>query len=79
MTEKNVSVRLSMEGYSVKKALYRNKEAVKAVLSVVVGVNYVAGFDLKTVGVSLATAILALGSKLVWDAFDYYFSEVIIE
>lgn len=70
------SPRLSFKGYSFKEALFRNKNEVKAVLSIIAGAAYITGFDLKTFGVALATAAVALASKLVYDAFDFYFSEV---
>lgn len=79
MTETKLSPRLSFEGYSFKKALYRNKNELKALLAVIVGYNFVGGVDLQKLLLSLATAGLALSSKLVWDAFDYYFTEVKVE
>lgn len=76
MVIKEMSPRLSWKGYSFKQALFRNKNEVKAVLAIIVGANYLTGFDWKTFGLSVAAGVIALVSKLVWDAFDYYFTEV---
>ena len=37
------SPRLSFKGYNIKKALYRNKDAVKAILALLLGANYLSG------------------------------------
>ena len=71
-----VSKRLSLKWYSIKEALYRNKDYVKAIIMLLAGYSYFTGFDLKTFGIAVGTAAVALVGKLLMDAFDFYFSEV---
>lgn len=70
------SPRLNFKGYKLSEALYRNKDSIKAIVAILGGVNIAIGFDIKTLGISLAGAVCALGVKLIADAVDYYFSEV---
>lgn len=70
------SPRLSFKGYSFPKALYRNKDIVKALLLFIVGYGYFQGFVLSAFLSGLGMSTAALAGKLVLDAFDYYFSEV---
>lgn len=72
------SPRLSFKGYRFAEALYRNKDAIKGVIAILAGVNFLTGFDWKSLLISLGTAVVALGVKLMADAVDYYFSEVTI-
>lgn len=70
------SPRLSFKGYSFRQALYRNKDAVKAIVAIITGANFLVGFDWKTFGVTLATGVIALATKLVIDAVDFWFGEI---
>ena len=70
------SPRLSFKGYRIQEALYRNKEAIKSVLAIILGANFFAGFDLQVFLLSLGAATVALAGKLIQDAFDYYMTEV---
>jgi hypothetical protein len=71
--------RLSFKGYSLATALYRNKDSIKGILAILGGINFVLGFNWKTLLISLAGAFSALLVKLITDAVDYYFSEVTID
>lgn len=66
----------SFQGYSFKEALVRNKDAVKAVIAVITGANYLIGFDWRTFAISLGGGLIALGVKLLADAVDFYFGEI---
>jgi len=70
------SPRLSFKGYSLKKALYRNKDAVKAIIALITGANFLGGFDWNKFLLSLAAGVIALASKLLVDAIDYWFGEI---
>jgi hypothetical protein len=71
-----LSPRLSFKGYSFGTALYRNKDTLKAIVGLLSAIQVATGFDWKTLGVSLGTALIGLVVKLLADAVDYYFSEV---
>jgi hypothetical protein len=77
------SPRLSFSGYKFSEALYRNKDAVKALVMVLGGYNtYITvtgGFDWKALAISLGVAVGALGVKLISDAVDFFFTEVTLE
>jgi len=70
------SPRNSFKGYTLPVALYRRKNEVKALLAILGGVNFYAGFDWKTLGLSFAAGAVGLVVALVGDAIDYYFTEV---
>lgn len=72
----SISPRGNFKGYDLKVALLKNKDSVKAVLTIIVGASVIVGVDWKQFLMLLAGSIIALGSKIVWDAFDYWFSEV---
>lgn len=75
-----MSPRLSFKGYSLGEALYRNVDAIKGVLAIIGGINvasvFAAGFEWRTVMISLGAAVAALLVKLLGDAVDFYFKEV---
>jgi len=66
----------SFAGYSFQEALYRNKDAVKAILAIITGANFLVGFDLHTFLITLASGGIALATKLLVDAVEFYFDEV---
>jgi hypothetical protein len=70
------SKRLSFKGYSFSVALGRNVDAIKAVVALLTGANYMLGFDWKTLGISLIAGIATLAVKLLADAVDFYFSDI---
>lgn len=70
------SPRRSFEGYDFKEALVRNKDSVKALVAIITGANFLVGFDWKIFGLSLAGATIALATKLIGDAVDFWFGEV---
>ena len=76
MVLKRVSEVRSFEGYSFTEALYRNKDAVKAIVAIITGANFFVGFDVRVFLLSLAGGAVALGAKLLQDAVDFYFDEV---
>lgn len=75
-----VSPRLSFKGWALSVWLVKNKGFVKTVLapcSAIVTGGFV--FDLaslKVLGIAVGGALLTIGFKLGWDAFDYFVSEV---
>jgi hypothetical protein len=75
-----LSPRMSFKGYKFSEALYRNIDSLKALLTVVGGINFAlvfsTGFDWQTLLVSLAATGGALGVKLLIDAIHYFFAEV---
>lgn len=74
------SPRMSFKGYKFSEALYRNIDTVKALLTIVSGINFFVAFngsyDWHTLLVSLAATGGALAVKLLVDAINYYFAEV---
>ena len=73
------SARLSFKGYRFSEALYRNKDSLKGVLTVLVGYStYLTAttFDYKAFLLALGVSAGAFVGKLIFDAFDFYFSEV---
>lgn len=69
------SPRLSFKGYKFSEAIYRNKDSVKVILSLLATINGVTrdwNVFFITVGISVATLIV----KLAVDAFDYFVTEV---
>lgn len=67
---------MSFKGYKITTALYRNKDALKALIILITGYSYFTEFKLETFLVALGLASSALLGKLVLDAFDYFFTEV---
>jgi len=72
------SPRMSFKGYSFTVALYRNKDALKAIFAIVAGVNVVTGFDWKIFGLTIAGAASTFVGKMLLDAFDFFFGETTI-
>ncbi len=74
------SARKSWKGYSFSEALYRNIDSIKGIVAIIGGLNFasvfVAGFDWKTLLLTVGTAVFGLVVKLVADAVDFYFKEV---
>jgi hypothetical protein len=70
------SPRLSFKGYRFSEALYRNKDAIKAIVAILGGISFATQMDWKIISISLATASTALVVKLLADAVDFYFTEV---
>ena len=66
----------TFQGYSFAQALYRNKDSVKAILAIITGANFFTGFDLRIFLVSLAGGVIALATKMLVDAVDFYFENV---
>ncbi len=79
MVEKK-SPRLSFKGYKFSEALFRNKDSIKAIVSLLGGINFIAafssGFDWITLLITLGAGVVGLGVKLLSDAVDFYFGEV---
>jgi hypothetical protein len=71
-----LSPRLSFKGYSIREALFRNKEYIKAILVVISGFNFYTGFDWKKALFSILAGIATLGVKMIIDAIDFYFTEI---
>lgn len=71
-----LSPRLSFQGYRISEALYRNKDILKLLLGVITGYSYFTGFEWMPFTIAVGGAIVLLVTKLAFDAFDYYFSEV---
>lgn len=76
MVEENKTKKYSMEGYDFSEALYRNKDSVKGIVAILVGLNFMIHIDWKTTTLSIAAGICTLAAKLLADAVDYYFKEV---
>jgi hypothetical protein len=74
------SPQMTWKGYRFSEALYRNIDSIKAIIAIIGGLNFAsilsAGFDWKTLGISLGAALAALMVKLLADAVDFYFKEV---
>ena len=70
------SAAASFEGYSFKEALLRNKDSVKAILAIVTGANFFTGFDWQVFLLSLASGVIALATKLLLDAWDFWSGEI---
>ena len=69
-------------GYSLPMALFRNKDSVKYLATIIMGYQtYVIstiGFDWKGFVLTLGLGLATLIGKLFADAIDYYFTEVTI-
>jgi hypothetical protein len=63
--------RFNFKKWNIKKLLKHNKESIKAVVVLLAGYNYLAGFNWK----SLSIGVGALIGKMCIDSIDYYFSE----
>lgn len=70
------SPRFSFKGYDIKTAIYNNKDSIKALLAIFVGVNSYSGFDWKTASFTFLAGAGVLAGKLVMDAVDYFFTVV---
>lgn len=70
------SPRLSFKGYSLPLALYRNKDAIKAIIAIIAAINVVGPVDTRKFLLQLAVAGFGLGIKLLQDLVDFYFTEV---
>ena len=73
------SPRLSFKGYKFSTALYRNKEHIKTLLALLTGfTTYLVGteFEWKAFLVAAGVGFASLVGKFIYDALDYYFSEV---
>lgn len=74
------SPRLNLKGYDVRVALYRNKDAVKAIVTIITGYNSfitsTTGFNWKSFLMSIGIGIAALAGKLLADLVDFFFTEV---
>lgn len=73
------SPRLSFKGYRLGIALYNNKDTLKLVLGALTGYGAylgATGFDFTQFILVVGTAVGTLLSKLAYDAFEYYFTEV---
>jgi hypothetical protein len=73
------SPRLSFKGYSFGQALFRNKDTVKYIVTILTGFSTylgVTGFDWKTFGLAIGLGVATLLGKLLSDAVDFYFSTV---
>lgn len=72
--------RYSFEGYNFGEALFRNKDSIKVIITILSGINFASAlggsYDWKTLAISLGAAVGMLGVKLLSDAIDYYFKEV---
>jgi len=68
------------KGYSLITALARNKDNIKVILTILAGfaayMNIDQSFDWKSFLIALGVAMGALVSKVLFDAFDYFFTEV---
>lgn len=69
----------TFEGYSFSVAMYRNKDNIKGLVTIITGWNAFlisnTGFDWKAFGLSIAIGVVTLCGKLLSDAVDFYFSE----
>ncbi len=77
-----VSPRLSFKGWLLSVWLAKNKGYIKKVLapvSAVVTAGTIEPAILRYVGIALGLGLLTLVSKLGWDAFDYFVSDVPLE
>lgn len=73
------SIKGSFKGYDIKVALYRNKDAIKYIATIITGYSAyitVAGFQWKSFGIAIGAGILTLAGKLAMDAVDFYLTEV---
>ena len=73
------SARLSFKGYKIQEALYRNKDTCKLVLGAITGYSTylgATGFQWSAFGIAIGTAFATLAGKLLFDAMDFYFTEV---
>jgi hypothetical protein len=73
------SARLSFKGYKIQEALYRNKDAIKYIATIIAGYSAyttATGFDIKMFGIAIGAGIATLGGKLLLDAIDFYFTDV---
>ena len=70
------SARLTFSGYNFKEALFRNKDSIKAIIAILMGINVAVGVDWKIVLISLGAGVASLAVKLIADAVDFYFSDV---
>ena len=66
----------TFKGYSLTKALLRNKDSVKAIVAIITGANFFAGFDWRVFLLSLAGGVVALATKLLADAVEFYLGEI---
>lgn len=77
---KTTSPRLSFKGYSFKKALYRNINEIKTIVTLLgtwtTYVSTTTGFDWKAFVAAVGIATSALVIKLFSDAVDFYFKDV---
>ena len=69
------SPRKSFKGYSLWTALARNVDSIKAIVAILAAINVV-GFDWKVFSMTLLAAGIALVTKLLADAVDFFFGEV---
>ena len=66
---------MTFKGYDLKEALYRNKDAVKAIVAIITGANFLVGFEPRVFLISLGSGVIALATKLLVDAVDFWFGE----
>ena len=69
------SYRYSFKGYDILKAIYNNKDLVKAILGLFGTINLLS-MDWAVFFTSLGISVGTLAVKLGIDALDYFFTEV---
>jgi hypothetical protein len=73
------SIKGSFQGYNLNTALYRNKDAIKYIATIITGYSAystMTGFGWKSFLIAIGAGVGTLAGKLLMDAFDFYFTEV---
>jgi len=77
MTEE-ISKNFSLKGWRFTEWLKRNKDSIKTILTILLGLLGASLSDRPTL-MLLFGSVSAVGCRLILDTFDYFVSEVVIE